>query len=73
MHVAVRADAGIAEQVPCAANGATLFDNPVGFIGAALGQVYGGADAGKAGANDENVCVCLGHLSDDTMAVAMPQ
>ena len=55
VHVGVGADAGIAEQVPRAADVGAAFEDRVGPARAALLQVTAGADAGNAGADDQDV------------------
>ena len=54
-HVAVGADAGIAEQIPRAANNGAVLQDDVALVGAMLAQVHAGADARQARADDENV------------------
>src|ERR1700722_10643996 len=54
-HVAVGADAGIAEQVPGAADGVAALENDVALAGALLLQVIARADAGQPGADDQHV------------------
>ena len=54
-HVKVGADAGIAEQVPGAADAVAALENDVALAGALLLQVIARADAGQAGADDQDV------------------
>ena len=60
-HVGVRADARVAEQVPGAADRLARLEDRVALAGALGLQVVGGADAGEAGADDQDVEV-LGSL-----------
>ena len=62
VHVAVRPDAGVAEQVPGAADGVAAFEDGEIEAGAIALQMHGGADAGQAGADDEDVVVGGGHV-----------
>ncbi|MCY1294091.1 hypothetical protein D9M70_433730 [compost metagenome] len=55
VHVRVRADAGVAEQVPGAADGIAGFQDGVALAGAAHLQVARGANAGQAGAYDQDI------------------
>ena len=55
VHVRIGADAGIAEQVPRAADVGAAFQDRVGLARAALLQMTAGADAGNAGADDQDV------------------
>ena len=66
VHVRIRADAGIAEQVPRPAHGASLFEDSIGLAGALLAEVNGSADARKARTDDENVCIWLCHETQTT-------
>src|ERR1700722_8157208 len=54
-HVRVGADAGIAEQVPGAADAVAALENDVALAGALLLQVIARADAGQSGADDQHV------------------
>ena len=54
-HVAVGADAGIAKQVPGAADAVAALENDVALARAFLLQMKARADAGQAGADDQNV------------------
>ena len=54
-HVRVGADAGIAEQVPGAADAVAALENDETLARALLLQVIAGADAGQAGADDQDV------------------
>ena len=54
-HVRVRADAGVAEQVPGAADGVARLEDRVGLARGTRLDVVGGADARQAGADDEDV------------------
>ena len=58
VHVGVGADAGIAEQVPGAADRLAAFEDGVALARAAVLQVPGGADARQAGADDQHVRGC---------------
>jgi hypothetical protein len=55
VHVGVRAHAGIAEQIPGAAARLAAFEDGVALARAAILQVPGGADAGEAGADDQDI------------------
>src|SRR5215218_4332113 len=57
VHVRVRADAGIAEEVPGAADRLAGLEDRVAPTGAVPPQVGAGADAGEAGADDQDVDV----------------
>ena len=57
VHVAVRADAGIAEQVPGAANGVAALDDGEAALGAVFLQVDRRADARQARPDDQHVDV----------------
>jgi hypothetical protein len=63
-HVRIRADAGIAEQIPGAADRCAPFQDRVALVRAFLLQVIGGADARKPGADDQHVDMfgCHGRL-----------
>ena len=54
-HVRVGADAGIAKQVPGAADAVAALENDVAFPRALLLQVIARADAGQARADDQDV------------------
>ena len=54
-HVAVGADAGIAKQVPGAADAVAALQDDVALARAFLLQVIARADAGQAGADDQDV------------------
>src|SRR5258708_5892425 len=54
-HVAVGADAGIAKQIPGAANGLAAFEDGKTLGGTFLLQMIARADAGQASANDQHV------------------
>ncbi len=60
-HVGVGTDAGVAEEVPGAADGGAGLEDGVGFAGAAGLQAVGGSDAREAGAHDDDVKVLDGH------------
>src|SRR5437773_397118 len=62
VHVRVRADARIPEQVPRAADAAACLEDRVRLAGAAGLQVPAGADAGQAGPDDEYVDALGGSL-----------
>src|SRR5688572_15522755 len=68
VHVGVGADAGIAEQVPGAAEVRAAFEDGVGPVRAALLQVAAGADAGNSGTDDEDVEVLSGHGAKVSLA-----
>ena len=55
VHVGVGADAGIAEQIPGAADAIAAFENDKALARALLLQVIARADAGQAGADDQDV------------------
>src|SRR6185295_16012959 len=55
MHVAVGAHAGIAKQVPRAADRVARFEQHERLCRALLAQVHRGADAGEASADDDDV------------------
>ncbi len=63
-HVAVGADAWIAEQIPGAADTVAALEDRIALAGAFLLQVIGRADAGQPGADDQHVDMfaCHGHL-----------
>ena len=63
IHVGVGADAGIAKQVPGAADAVAPLEDHVALARAFLLQVIARADAGQAGADDEDVEMfcCIGH------------
>src|ERR1700692_216894 len=54
-HVAVGADAGIAEKIPGAADAVAALDDDVALARALLLQVKAGTDAGQPGADDQHV------------------
>ena len=54
-HVAVGADAGIAKQIPGAADAIAALEDDVALAGAFLLQMKARADARQAGADDEHV------------------
>ena len=54
-HVAVGADAGIAEQIPGAADAVAALEDDETLAGALLLQVIARADAGQPGADDQHV------------------
>src|SRR5258705_6750115 len=55
-HVRVRPDARVTEQVPGAADGVAAFEHDHRLVRALLAQLAGGADAGQACPDDQNVC-----------------
>src|SRR5712691_3020513 len=55
VDVALGADAGIAEQIPGAADGLAPFEDDEALARAFLPQVIARADAGQAGADNEDV------------------
>src|ERR1700728_2069524 len=55
VHVRIRADTGVAEQIPGAADGFPGLEDGVALCRTALLQMVRGADAGQAGADDEHV------------------
>src|SRR5215469_14852770 len=61
VHVGVGADAGVAEEVPGAADRAASFEDNVGLAGTLRLQAIAGSDAGEAGSDDDNVEVLVGH------------
>ena len=61
VHVRVGADAGVAEQVPGATQGGAPLENGQALVRALAPEVAGGADAGQAGANDQDIQVFDGH------------
>src|SRR4029077_5257607 len=60
VHVGVGADAGIAEEVPGAADRLARLEDRVALAGAVPLQMGTGADAGEAGADDQDVDVLAG-------------
>ena len=54
-HVAVGADAGIAKQIPGAADAVAALEDDVALAGAFLLQVKTRADAGQPGADDQDI------------------
>ena len=54
-HVGIGADAGIAEQVPGAADAVAPLEDRVAFAGAFLLQMIARADAGQPGSDDQDV------------------
>src|SRR6476619_1248801 len=54
-HVAVGADPGIAKQIPCAADAVAALEDDVVLARALFLQMIARADAGKPGADDEDV------------------
>jgi hypothetical protein len=66
-HVRIGANAGIAEQVPGAADGVAAFEDNVGFVPAAGLHMIGGVDAGKPAADDDDVKMFLRHGSAISM------
>ena len=54
-HVGVGADAGVAEQVPGAAEPLAALQHRDGLVRELGGQLAGRADAGQAGADDQDV------------------
>ena len=59
-HVRVRADARVAKQIPGAARRRSAFQNGVALALAFGLQSIGGADAGQAGANDQDIKMLWG-------------
>ena len=55
VHVAVRAYARIAEQIPGTTDNITTFENRKGLAWTLVLQLSGGADAGQTGTNDDHV------------------
>jgi hypothetical protein len=55
VHVGIRTDAGIAEQIPCAADGIAAFEDRIGFLRAIGLQMIGRADARKPGTHNDDV------------------
>src|SRR6516164_7836340 len=62
VHVGVRTDAGVAEEVPGAADGAASFEDDVALAGTLRQQAIGGSDAGEACPDDDDVEVLGGHV-----------
>lgn len=60
-QVGVRADAGVAEQVPCAADRVAGLEDREADLGQQLAQVVTGSDTGDAGADDGDVEVGCAH------------
>ncbi len=54
-HVAVGADAGIAEQIPGAADAVAALEDGVTLAGTGVLQVIARANAGQPGADDQHV------------------
>ncbi len=61
-HVGVGADAGVAEEVPGAADRRAGLEDRVALARTVAPQVAGGADAGEAGADDQDIDVVGGNL-----------
>ncbi len=61
VHVGVRADAGVAEEVPGPADAIAGLEDRVGLAGAVGLQVAAGADAGQSGPDDQHVNVFERH------------
>src|SRR6516225_9109116 len=61
VHVGVGADAGVAEEVPGAADRAASFEDNVALAGTLRLQAIAGSDAGEAGSDDDDVEVLGGH------------
>lgn len=57
VQVRVRAHAGIAEQIPGAAERVACLEDQVALFGLPAGQVGGGSDPGDPGADDQDVDV----------------
>jgi len=76
VHVGVRADPRIAEQVPRAADLVARLEDRVAAVGTVAHEMAGGADARQAGADDQHVAVFgdrgthayRGSLADGTRA-----
>jgi hypothetical protein len=62
VHVRVRADPRIPEQIPCPADAVPRLKDRVGLIRAVGPQVVTGADARQAGPNDQHIDMFQGHL-----------
>src|SRR6185436_18492764 len=62
VHVAVGANARVAEEIPGAAHRRATFEDEVALARASLVKVDGGPDAGKAGAYDDHVKVFGAHV-----------
>ena len=62
VHVRIGADAGVAEQVPGAAEALAAFEDDEAAVGAALAQVHRRADARQAGADHQHVEVFDRHV-----------
>ncbi len=65
IHVTVRANAGITEQVPGAAERLARLQDQVALAGTLVGQVPCRADAGNAGPDDQDVNALTVHTHDD--------
>src|SRR5262249_7966658 len=61
IHVAVRTDAGIAKQIPGAADRRAPFKDRVTLVRAFLLQVIGRADPGKSRSDDQHVDMFVRH------------
>ena len=71
-HVGVGADAGIAEQVPGAADAVAALENGIALARAFVLQVKTRADAGQAGADDQHVeMFCHGGLPRPALSAVM--
>src|SRR5690349_3310840 len=57
LQIGVRADAWVAEEIPGTAGDGAPFEDRVGLAGQLGLQVIGGADAGQAGTDDQDVDV----------------
>ena len=66
VHVAVGAHAGVAEEVPRAAEVVAAFEDGVAAAGAELLEVVAGPDAGDPRSDHEHVDVFDGHGSEAT-------
>src|SRR5262245_9840309 len=55
MHVAVRSNARISKQIPCAAYGVTAFQQGEALVRTMRPQMYGRADPGKTSANNNHI------------------
>src|SRR5688572_5909107 len=68
-HVGIGTDAGIAKQIPRAAQVRAAFEDRVGPARAALLQVAAGADTGNSRADDQDVEVLGGHGAKVSLAI----
>src|ERR1700754_4671725 len=72
-HVAVGADAGIAEQVPGAADAVAALENDITFAGTFLLKMITRADAGQSGADNQHVEMFWLHTAASQTRIVQPQ